>query len=97
QHHRRALPHRPYLHGHAPGRWPSPPLPGRLICSATFRAEAPLESAAQHYLPEEGTQIPVPFLSFSIIGALCLIGLIYMAMRLEDGHRRRCLDALSAR
>lgn len=60
---------------------------------ATFRAEAPLESAAQHYLPEEGTQIPVPFLSFSIIGALCLIGLIYMAMRLEDAAVRALVIA----
>ncbi|MFS0319646.1 galactan 5-O-arabinofuranosyltransferase [Corynebacterium striatum] len=55
---------------------------------AAMTSKAPLESTAQHYLPEEGTQIPVPFLSLSIIGLLCLIGLVYMTMRLEDSAIR---------
>ncbi|MGP5592525.1 galactan 5-O-arabinofuranosyltransferase [Corynebacterium flavescens] len=50
---------------------------------AALRASTPLESTAQHYLPQEGTQVPVPFLSFSIIGLLCLIGLVYLMIRLE--------------
>lgn len=51
---------------------------------AALRSDAPLETTAQHYLPEEGTQIPVPFLSASVIGLLCLIGLIYLVFRVAD-------------
>lgn len=43
-----------------------------------------LESAANHFLPEEGTQIPIPFLAPSVIGVLCLFGLVYFLIRLTD-------------
>ena len=46
-----------------------------------LRSDVPINSAAQHYLPEEGTQIPVPFLAPTIIGLLCLIGLVYLFLR----------------
>ena len=51
---------------------------------AVLHATAPLESTAQHYLPEEGTQIPAPFLSLSVIGILSLIGLIYLVLRIDE-------------
>lgn len=51
---------------------------------AALRAQAPLETTAQHYLPEEGTLIPVPFLSASVVGILCLIGLVYLIFRITD-------------
>ena len=51
---------------------------------SVMHSPAPLQTTAQHYLPEEGTQIPVPFLSFSIVGFLCLMGLIYIVIRLND-------------
>lgn len=61
---------------------------------ALLHHDAPLESAAQHYLPTEGTQIPVPFLAPSIIGLLCLLGLIYLVMRLRDDDVRSLVRAL---
>ena len=59
-----------------------------------LHATAPLESTAQHYLPEEGTQIPAPFLSLSVIGILSLIGLIYLVMRIDDPEIRAMSTAL---
>lgn len=41
-------------------------------------------SSAPHYLPPEATQIPLPFLSPTVIGLLCLIGLIYLVVRAYD-------------
>ena len=41
-------------------------------------------ATASHYLPLEGTQIPLPMLSPTIIGLLCLIGLVYMIVRMQD-------------
>ncbi|MDO5032578.1 galactan 5-O-arabinofuranosyltransferase [Corynebacterium sp.] len=49
-----------------------------------LRADFPVKSTAQHYLPEEGTLIPAPFLSLSLIGLLSILGLIYLIMRIED-------------
>lgn len=43
-----------------------------------------LESTANHFLPQEGTQIPVPFLAPSVVGILCMLGLIYFIMRFTD-------------
>ena len=51
---------------------------------SVMHSPVPLQTTAQHYLPEEGTQIPVPFLSLSIVGFLCLMGLIYIVIRLND-------------
>ncbi|APT93570.1 membrane protein [Corynebacterium phocae] len=51
---------------------------------AASNATAPLESAAQHYLPAEGTQIPVPFLAPSLVGIICFIGLVFLVLRWAD-------------
>ncbi|QPK79253.1 galactan 5-O-arabinofuranosyltransferase [Corynebacterium lizhenjunii] len=61
---------------------------------AALRADAPLESAAQHYLPSEGTQIPAPFLSPTIVGVLCLIGIVYLVLRWADPDVRALMWAL---
>ncbi len=45
---------------------------------------APTSSVAMNFLPEEGTQLPVPFLAPSVVGILCLIGLIYLVVRATD-------------
>ncbi|WP_083912610.1 galactan 5-O-arabinofuranosyltransferase [Corynebacterium lubricantis] len=45
-------------------------------------------STAQHFLPEEGTMFPIPFLSFSIIGLLCLFGFLYMLFRFNNPEVR---------
>ena len=41
--------------------------------------------AAEHYLPERGAIIPMPFFQFSLIGALTLIGLVWVLVRFR--HR----------
>ena len=46
--------------------------------------DEPLESTANHFLPIEGTYFPLPFLSFSPIGLLSMIGLIYLIYRIKD-------------
>ena len=43
-----------------------------------------LESTANHFLPIEGTYFPLPFLSFSLIGLLSMIGLIYLIYRINE-------------
>lgn len=43
-----------------------------------------LESTANHFLPIEGTYFPLPFLSFSLIGLLSMIGLIYLIYRIKE-------------
>lgn len=35
-------------------------------------------ATAMHFLPREGTQLPLPFFSFTVVGLLCLVGLIYL-------------------
>ena len=55
---------------------------------AVLRADFPTETAAQHYLPAEGTEVPVPFLAPSIVGLLCLIGIVYLVIRIKNVHIR---------
>ncbi|MDY3126680.1 MAG: arabinofuranosyltransferase [Corynebacterium sp.] len=55
---------------------------------AVARADYPLESTAQHFLPIEGTEIPVPFLAPSVVGVLSLIGIIYLIARTTNPHIR---------
>ncbi|WJY96530.1 galactan 5-O-arabinofuranosyltransferase [Corynebacterium fournieri] len=43
-----------------------------------------MESTANHFLPIEGTYFPLPFLSFSLVGLLSMIGLIYLVSRIKD-------------
>lgn len=43
-----------------------------------------LESTANHFLPIEGTYFPLPFLSFSLVGLLSMIGLIYLISRYKE-------------
>ncbi|GAB3593384.1 Arabinofuranosyltransferase AftA [Corynebacterium faecale] len=39
---------------------------------------------AMHYLPMEGTQLPLPFLAPSMLGLLSIIGLVYLVVRRSD-------------
>ena len=43
-----------------------------------------VQSTANHFLPEEGTVFPLPFFSFSIIGLLSLLGMIFIVMRASE-------------
>lgn len=51
---------------------------------ASWRSADPVQSAAQSYLPGEGTETPFPFLAPSIIGVLCFLGVVYIVFRLRD-------------
>ncbi|AKE40312.1 Arabinofuranosyltransferase N terminal/Arabinofuranosyltransferase A C terminal [Corynebacterium kutscheri] len=41
-------------------------------------------ATASHYLPTEGTLIPAPMFSASVVGVLCMVGLIYLIARSMD-------------
>ena len=43
-----------------------------------------LESTANHFLPIEGTYFALPFLSLSLVGLLCLFGLIELIVRFRE-------------
>ena len=43
-----------------------------------------LESTANHFLPIEGTYFSLPFLSLSLVGLLCLFGLIELIVRFRE-------------
>ena len=52
-------------------------------------------ATAPHYLPFEGSQVPVPMFSFSIIGVLCLMGLVFLVVRAVDQDIRAMGVALA--
>ncbi|MBC3186635.1 galactan 5-O-arabinofuranosyltransferase [Corynebacterium sp. zg-331] len=37
-------------------------------------------ATAMHYLPGEGAEFPVPFLAASIVGVVCMVGLVYLVL-----------------
>ena len=61
---------------------------------AVYRGRPQSGATAMHYLPNEGTQIPMPMLSFSVIGALCMCGLVYLVVRAVDRDVRAMGAAL---
>lgn len=48
-----------------------------LVATANYKPS----SVAQHFLPSEGTQVPLPFFELSALGFFCLIGLLYLVLR----------------
>ncbi|MBJ8346233.1 galactan 5-O-arabinofuranosyltransferase [Antrihabitans sp. YC2-6] len=46
---------------------------------------------AFHYLPDSGSQLPFPMLHFSMLGALCLVGTIWLAVRAASSRRAQSL------
>ena len=48
-----------------------------LVATADYKPS----SVAQHFLPSEGTQVPLPFFELSALGFFCLIGLLYLVLR----------------
>ncbi|MEJ5927837.1 galactan 5-O-arabinofuranosyltransferase [Corynebacterium sp. H128] len=42
------------------------------------------DSSATHYLPLEGTEVPLPMLSPTLIGLLCVIGIVFLVFRFND-------------
>ena len=54
----------------------------------TFTGHPTDGSTAPHYLPVDGAQVPVPFLSLSLVGILCLVGLVWLVIRFADYDAR---------
>ena len=53
-------------------------------------ARGPLSGtgAAQHYLPGDGAVLTFPMLQFSLLGALCMLGTVWIAWRSFGGQER---------
>lgn len=45
--------------------------------------------AAQHYLPGDGAVLTFPMLQFSLLGALCMLGTVWLVWRGGPGGKRR--------
>lgn len=52
------------------------------------------EGGATHFLPEGGSQVPLPMFAFSVLGMLCLLGLIHLMVRMTDWDIRALATAL---
>lgn len=52
-------------------------------------------STANHFLPAGGTTFPLPFFSLSLTGALSLIGLVFLIMRVRDRDYSGLLVAIA--
>lgn len=57
---------------------------------ALFTASEEVSSAAQHFLPSQGTTVPLPFFHLTLVGVLCFVGLLYIIVR----HREPEFTAL---
>ncbi|WP_405159580.1 galactan 5-O-arabinofuranosyltransferase [Nocardia sp. NBC_01499] len=47
--------------------------------------------SAFHYLPESGSELPLPMAEFSLTGALSLVGLIWLVVRAASSRRAQAL------
>nr|WP_245650449.1 arabinofuranosyltransferase [Nocardia harenae] len=50
-----------------------------------------LGGGAFHYLPESGAELPLPMAEFSLRGALCLLGLVWLVLRIGSSRRAQAL------
>ncbi|MBJ7290137.1 MAG: arabinofuranosyltransferase [Williamsia sp.] len=55
---------------------------------ARLRSQPASGGTAEHYLPASGAQLPAPMFEFSLVGLLCLVGLIWLLLR----HRTRTVS-----
>lgn len=46
---------------------------------------------ALHYLPEDGATLPFPMFEFSLLGALCMAGTLWLAVRTATSRRAQAL------
>nr|WP_227999326.1 galactan 5-O-arabinofuranosyltransferase [Nocardia australiensis] len=51
----------------------------------------PSSGTAFHYLPEAGSELPLPMAEFSLRGALCLIGIVWLVVRAGSSRRAQSL------
>ncbi|MDO4910720.1 MAG: galactan 5-O-arabinofuranosyltransferase [Corynebacterium sp.] len=55
---------------------------------AVFTGGTRPNATAGHYLPAQATQLPLPMLSWSIVGVLCLIGTVVLIIRFNEKELR---------
>ncbi|WP_280502241.1 arabinofuranosyltransferase, partial [Nocardia farcinica] len=54
-------------------------------------ADTPKSGTALHYLPRAGARLPLPMLEFTLLGALCLLGTIWLVVRAATSRRAQAL------
>ncbi len=58
---------------------------------AAMRGSPADSGTAQHYLPDDGAQLSFPMLQFTLLGALCMIGTVWLAVRATSSIRAGAL------
>ncbi|MFS0899787.1 galactan 5-O-arabinofuranosyltransferase [Mycolicibacterium litorale] len=58
---------------------------------AAMRGTPADTGTAQHYLPADGAQLSFPMLSFTLLGALCLVGTVWLVVRARTSTRAGAL------
>lgn len=58
---------------------------------AALRGEPAEKGTAQHYLPDAGAQLTFPMLSFTLLGALCMLGTLWLVVRARSSTRAGAL------
>ncbi|MGK8554658.1 galactan 5-O-arabinofuranosyltransferase [Nocardia gipuzkoensis] len=56
-----------------------------------LRSTTASSGTALHYLPEAGSELPLPMFDFSLLGALCLIGTVWLVLRAASSRRAQAL------
>ncbi|MER7455123.1 arabinofuranosyltransferase, partial [Nocardia beijingensis] len=56
-----------------------------------LRGTTASSGTALHYLPEAGAELPLPMFQFSLLGALCLLGTIWLVLRGASSRRAQAL------
>lgn len=58
---------------------------------AALRGTPAEKGTAQHYLPDAGAQLTFPMLSFTLLGALCMLGTLWLVIRARSSTRAGAL------
>ncbi|WP_110797766.1 galactan 5-O-arabinofuranosyltransferase [Mycolicibacterium setense] len=58
---------------------------------AALRGRPAEKGTAQHYLPDAGAQLTFPMLSFTLLGALCMLGTLWLVVRARNSTRAGAL------
>lgn len=61
---------------------------------ALLTSESGAKGRAQHYLPQIGTEVPVPFFQIGLVGALGLLCIVWMVLRWRRSQVRALLAGL---
>ncbi|WP_159844868.1 galactan 5-O-arabinofuranosyltransferase [Nocardia sp. CY41] len=56
-----------------------------------LRGTTASSGTALHYLPESGAELPLPMFQLSLLGALCLLGTIWLVLRGASSRRAQAL------